>query len=172
LAIEASPDLSSEALRLRLADIGAALHDPDYVFYLPVEGSADPLGQHNTACRQLGEADRAAFEAFQASASEQDLDDAYVELDHWAVFGSFEAGRLACAGSMYPWDNAPIADMGVLTLPALRGKGHACALVRTMSRYARQQGFEPQYRCQMDNLASVALAKASGLMLFGTWEAS
>jgi hypothetical protein len=29
--------------------------------------------------------------------------------------------------------------------------------------------FEPQYRCQLDNHASVALAKACGLTLFGKW---
>ena len=98
------------------------------------------------------------------------LDDAYVELDHWAVFGSFDDGRLVCAASMYPWEDAPIADTGVLTLPSYRGKGHARKVVRAISRYACEQGYEPQYRCQTDNLASVALAKTAGLTLFGTWE--
>lgn len=44
------------------------------------------------------------------------MDDANVELDNWAVFGSFEEHRLVSAASMYPWDNAQIADLGVLTL--------------------------------------------------------
>lgn len=34
------------------------------------------------------------------------MDDAYVELDNWAVFGSFEEHRLVSAASMYPWDSA------------------------------------------------------------------
>ena len=42
--------------------------------------------------------------------------------------------------------------------------------MRAISRYACEQGYEPQYRCQTDNLASVALAKTAGLTLFGTWE--
>lgn len=76
--------------------------------------------------RQLTEQDDAIFSAFESSASEQDLDDAYVELDHWAVFGSFEQNRLVCAASMYPWgEDVQIADLGILTLSAYRGKGHA-----------------------------------------------
>lgn len=63
-----------------------------------------------------------------------------------------------------------IAETGVLTLPPFRGKGHARNVVRAISRYAYEQGFEPQYRCQLDNQASVALAKAAGLTLFGKWQ--
>ncbi|WP_319940676.1 hypothetical protein [Xenorhabdus littoralis] len=76
--------------------------------------------------RQLTEKeDEDVFSEFQSSVSEQDLNNAYVELDHWAVFGSFEQHRLVSAASMYPWDNAKIADLGVLTLAPFRGKGHA-----------------------------------------------
>ncbi|WP_319927622.1 GNAT family N-acetyltransferase [Xenorhabdus littoralis] len=121
--------------------------------------------------RQLTEKeDEDVFSEFQSSVSEQDLNNAYVELDHWAVFGSFEQHRLISAASMYPWDNAKIADLGVLTLAPFRSKGHARKVVRTISRYAYAQGYEPQYRSQLDNLASLALAKAVGLTLFGKWE--
>ncbi|WP_255412777.1 GNAT family N-acetyltransferase [Elizabethkingia sp. YR214] len=60
--------------------------------------------------------------------------------------------------------------MGVLTLPNYRGKGHARNLVHTICKYTLQQGYEPQYRCQIDNHASVALAAASGLTLYGKWD--
>jgi hypothetical protein len=46
----------------------------------------------------------AAFAEFQAAAIEQDLDDAYVELDHCLTFGAFQQNRLVAAASMYPWD--------------------------------------------------------------------
>ena len=39
-----------------------------------------------------------------------------------------------------------------------------------MFRYALTQGFEPQYRCQLDNAASNMLAANLGLQLFGQWE--
>nr|WP_244183506.1 GNAT family N-acetyltransferase [Xenorhabdus kozodoii] len=79
------------------------------------------------------------------------------------VFGAFEQNRLISAASMYPWEEAPIADLGVLTLVPFRGKGYASKVVRSISQYACTQGYEPQYRCQLDNQASVALAKAAGL---------
>jgi len=67
------------------------------------------------------------------------------------------------------WSDSPIADLGVLTLPDARGKGMARAVVQAINTVSRQQGYEPQYRCQLDNHASVALAKSCGLMLFGQW---
>ena len=125
---------------------------------------------HAGTVRRLTEHDGAVFAAFESSASEQDRDDAYVELDHWAVFGSFEQERLVCAASMYPWENAQIADLGVLTLVPFRGKGHARTVVRAICKHAYEQGYEPQYRCQLDNHASASVAKAAGLTLFGRWE--
>lgn len=170
IGVDRTRRMSIAALRERLAALGVRLHDPDYLFYLPETpkqgGAASPAAN----CRQLTPADREAFETFQAEASEQDLEDAYVELDHWAAFGSFEGDRLVSAASMYPWDNQRIADVGVLTLPAFRARGHARSVLQAINSFARCQGYEPQYRCQTDNDASVALARAAGLMLFGRWE--
>jgi len=151
----------------QLAHGGVGLHDPDYLFYLPADTCITP--DRSTATRRLTSKDRAAFEAFQADASEQDRDDAFVEMDHWAVFGCFDGDRLVSAASACPWENAPVADLGVLTLSNARGRGFARAVVLTISDFSRQEGYEPQYRCQLDNLASVALAKSSGFALFGKW---
>ncbi|MFU1795044.1 GNAT family N-acetyltransferase [Paenibacillus azoreducens] len=165
-------DLSEEIFRQMLNEAGVTLHGADYVFYFS-EAEKDVLLQESLegVLRRLTEQDDAVFSEFQSSASEQDLDDAYVELDHWAVFGSFEQNRLVSAASMYPWGyNAQIADLGVLTLTTFRGKGHARKVVRSICKYAYDQGYEPQYRCQLDNQASTALAKAAGLTLFGKWD--
>lgn len=164
-------ELSEQAFRQKLDESGVSMHGADYLFYFS-EGDKNVLMQENIAdgLLQLTEQDDNVFSEFQSSASEQDLDDAYVELDHWAVFGSFEQGRLVSAASMYPWENAQIADLGVLTLAPFRGKRHACKVVRSICRYAYNQGYEPQYRCQLDNHASVSLAKAAGLTLFGKWD--
>ena len=164
-------DLSEPTFRRKLNEAGVTLHGADYLFYFS-EVDKNVLLQENLegVLRRLTEQDGAIFSEFQSSASEQDLDDAYVELDHWAVFGSFEQNRLVSAASMYPWENAQIADLGVLTLTPFRGKGHARKVVRSISKYAYGQGYEPQYRCQLDNQASTLLAKAAGLTLFGKWE--
>jgi RimJ/RimL family protein N-acetyltransferase len=173
LGLERGQDLSASIFRQRLSGAGVTLHDADNVFYF-VDADKQALLQESHAdtvtVRQLTEHDGAIFAEFESSASEQDLDDAYVELDHWAVFGTFEQDLLVGAASAYPWQDAQIADIGVLTLAPFRGKGHARRVVRAICQYAYGQGCEPQYRCQLDNLASAAVAKAAGLTLFGTWE--
>ncbi|MEQ7049967.1 GNAT family N-acetyltransferase [Paenibacillaceae sp. P-4] len=164
-------ELTEATLRQKLNEAGVTLHGADYLFYF-TEADKNTLMQEavDGDLRQLTEQDHAVFFEFQAAALEQDLDDAYVELDHWAVFGSFEHNRLVSAASMYPWLNSHIADTGVLTLNDYRGKGHARKVVRSISKFAYTQGYEPQYRCQLDNYASTSLAKAAGLTLFGKWE--
>jgi GNAT superfamily N-acetyltransferase len=52
--------------------------------------------------------------------------------------------------------------MGVLTLPEARGRGHARQLVHAMAVSARASGLQPQYRCQLDNTASIITGR-SGL---------
>ncbi|ATQ76367.1 GNAT family N-acetyltransferase [Massilia violaceinigra] len=165
-------DLTEAMLRQKLQDTNVRLHGADYVFHF-TEAERQALLQEPLPddLRQLSATDDAMFAEFQSNASEQDLDNAYVELDHWVVFGSFEQDRLVCAASMYPWDDQKIADVGVLTLPPFRSKGHARRVIRAISRHAYAQGYEPQYRCQLDNAASVALAKGAGLTLFGKWDA-
>ena len=162
---------SEAILRQRLQQTEIRLHGADQLFYFSAADQQALLQQARLAhVRQLHAEDAALFARFQSLASEQDLDDAYVELDHWAVFGAFADGQLVCAASMYPWDGKKIADTGVLTLPDYRGAGHARGVIRGISRYACEQGYQPQYRCQTDNLASTALAKAAGLDLYGRWE--
>lgn len=165
-------ELSEAIFRQKLNEAGVMLHGADYLFYFAEADKCALLHEVVEGdLRQLAEHDYAVFSEFQAAASEQDLDDAYVELDHWAVFGSFEHNRLVSAASMYPWEDSQIADTGVLTLTDYRGKGHACKVVRSISKHAYEQGYEPQYRCQLDNHASTSLARAAGLTLFGKWEA-
>lgn len=170
-ALHKKQGLSEKTFRQKFIEAGVSLHGADYLFYFS-EADKNVVLQENLEgeLRRLTGQDHAIFSNFQSSASEQDLDNAYVELDHWAVFGSFEQNRLVSAASMYPWENAKIADLGVLTLTSFRGKGHARKVVRSISKYAYGQGYDPQYRCQLDNLASVSLAKAAGLTLYGKWD--
>lgn len=171
LGLVGGGEVDRPSLEAALADAGMRLHGADHLFFLPAEAHGpllqEPLPAH---IRRLTEADAAAFAAFEAEASEGDLDDAYVELDHWLVFGAFVVDELACAASMYPWAGSTLADLGVLTLPRFRGKGIARQVVRAMSAGALSRGHEPQYRCQLDNLASVALARSAGLTRLGSWD--
>ncbi|MCU1421620.1 MAG: acetyltransferase [Microbacteriaceae bacterium] len=149
-----------------VAAAGIALHGADFVYYFPEDArpAVDP------SVRVLTEADADAFAAFVAANTEQDLDDAWVELDHWLVAGAFEGDRLASAASMYPWEGSTLADLGVLTAPEFRGRGYGRRVVRGISALALERGHEPQYRCQVDNAASIALADAAGFTRFAAWD--
>lgn len=172
LALSERINLSETIFRQMLQEAGIPLHDADYLFYFAEAEKAVLLREQPASCvRPLTAQDAAAFAEFQSSASAEDLDAACVELDHWLAFGAFEDDRLVCAASMCPWqDDTDLADLGVLTLRTHRGKGHARNVVRAISRHALGKGYEPQYRCQLDNHASAALAKAAGLTLFGEWQ--
>jgi RimJ/RimL family protein N-acetyltransferase len=170
LSLIRRPVRSSDAFRRRLQEVGVSLHGADCLFYFSEADKYSLLADQPAGVRRLSDRDHAVFAEFQSAAAEQDMEDAYVELEHWAAFGAFEQNRLVSVASAYPWGGEQIADLGVLTLEPFRGRGHARKLVRSISQYAAGQGYEPQYRCQTDNEASLAVARAAGLTLFGRWE--
>lgn len=175
-AIRDLPDVStarSEAeLRAALTVAGIRLNGPDHLFFL-TEAAAQQLRETEDSrnVRALTENDQAAFAAFEAGVSAEDLDGASVELDHWMVFGAFEGDTLVAVGSSYPFEeDGALADMGVVTHPDHRGHGHARSVIRALARAALAADHEPQYRCQIDNTASVKLASRSGFVSIGTWD--
>ncbi|MBE0009386.1 MULTISPECIES: GNAT family N-acetyltransferase [unclassified Arthrobacter] len=171
LGVSSHQGIRVEDLAPRLAAAGIRLNGPDCLFYLPatdheaVRSEPSPEGT-----RQLTPEDQEAFTRFTGQAPAADLDEAFVELDHWLAFGTFTGGRLVAAASMYPWRGTRLADLGVITLPADRGHGHARRVVRAISSMALQLGYEPQYRCQLSNVASAALAESAGFVRFGQWD--
>ena len=161
--------------RAALSDAGQIMNGADHLFFLSESRKAELRASGNAAnVRRLTATDAAVFARFEGSASAQDLDDASVELDHWAVFGAFDGETLVAAGSAYPFEGkhaSGLADFGVLTLPEHRGRGHALEIVHAMARHVLDLGFEPQYRCQLDNTGSILLASRAGFIEYGTWDA-
>jgi GNAT superfamily N-acetyltransferase len=154
-----------------LSEARVTLNDPDAVFHLTTTDAGSLAAERPPAgVRPLTADDQADFDRLIAASPEDDVDEAYVELDHWLVFGHWVDGRIVSAASMYPWDDSTLADTGVLTAPDYRGRGLGSATVRAMNARALELGFEPQYRCQLDNHASVALARSAGLTQFGSWK--
>ena len=163
--------VTAEALALALGAAAVKLNGADYLFYLPTQEQAlVRSARPSPDTRQLTDIDADAFANFAAQAPADDLDEAFVELDHWLVVGTFADEQLVSAASMYPWRDTQLADIGVITIPAFRGRGLANATIRAISARALQQGYEPQYRCQLDNAPSVALARSAGFVSFGTWD--
>ena len=161
-------------LRAALAAAGEEMNGADHLFFLPEALKAELRATTGPAhVRRLTLADEAAFALFEAAAPEADFDEAFVELGHWVAFGAFDGDTLVAAGSAYPFeDDSLLADIGVVTLPGSRRQGHGRALVHALSRHALAEGFEPQYRCQLDNASSVAIARRAGFVSLGTWDVS
>ena len=167
-----SPAVSSEAaFRALLAARGFPLSNPEYSFYVDL-ASRPAIEEEKDApnIRVLTPADAAAFAEFEAANSPEDLEEAYVELDQWVVMGALAGDRILGAAAMYPWRGTTLADIGIIVRPDARGAGHARALVRAISREAYRRGHEPQYRCDVTNTASYALALSAGFSLYGTWQ--
>jgi len=162
---------SAADFRRAVSDAGITLNDADQIFYFTDDAAkAVRVEARSPRVRPLTDDDAEVFAVFQSSASEDDLDAAWVELDHWLVVGSFEGDRLVSAASAYPWAGSRVADVGILTLPDFRGTGRARAVVRAICAEVFERGHEPQYRSQRENLGSTATALSAGLRLFGTWE--
>jgi RimJ/RimL family protein N-acetyltransferase len=170
LGVAADEILDTSGVDDRLRAAGVHLNDPDALHYLPagVVAAANASDDHRST-RRLTPDDADAFARFTAAAPDDDLDEAFVGLDHWLAFGTFVEGELAAAASAYPWGETLLADIGVITLPASRGRGLGRDTVRAISAAARALGYEPQYRCQLDNAPSVAVAEAAGFVHFGQW---
>ncbi|MEL0627592.1 GNAT family N-acetyltransferase [Salinibacterium amurskyense] len=163
--------ITSDQLRSELDAAGVALNGTDRLFYLPRHAQESLRAEVTPeSTRPLTEADTAAFEQFTAAIPENELDEAFVELDHWLVYGTFADDRLVAASSMYPWRGSQLADLGIITLPEYRGQGFATQTVRAISARALADGYEPQYRCQLGNDGSSAVALAAGFTLFGQWD--
>ncbi|MFJ4039157.1 GNAT family N-acetyltransferase [Microbacterium sp. NPDC090007] len=170
IGLDDGETIPADEVTTRIEAAGVSLNDPDHLFYLPLEEQEVVAAEtHGIHTRRLTADDAPAFATMVAAAPEHELDEAFVELDHWLVVGTFVDTRLVAAASMYPWGATHLADLGVITLPEFRGRGLARATVRALSAEALARGYEPQYRCQLDNAASVALAIASGFRRFGEW---
>lgn len=166
LGLSAGQELGTEEV---LERAGAALGDPDQLWYLP--GGVLPEGDDDGRTRVLGPADAAAFDRMVAQVPAPEVDEAFVELDHDLVVGTVDdTGELVCAASAYPWRSSALSDIGVLTVPAARGQGHAAVTVRTICRLLLAAGTQPQYRCDVTNTASAGVARAVGLRRFALWQ--
>lgn len=157
--------LDDHAWAAALLKADERLADPDHLFSYPETRGPAP----DPRVRTLTADDAEAFVGFRAGCGEAELDEAFVELDHWAVVGVVDGGSILAAASAYPLNDSPVADIGVITSPAMRGRGLAAAMTRTLSRHILDQGLIPLYRCGFDNVASAATARAAGMERFGSW---
>lgn len=162
---------SEDDFRKSIEAAGIKLNGADFLFFLPREAQRILVAEEPRAgVRRLTEADADAFKAFEAEIPAEDLDGAAVGIDDWMAYGAFENGVLVAVGSSYPVQDAALADIGVVTHPGFRRQGHARSIVHALARAALKAKHEPQYRCQLDNPSSAALARRLGFAALATWD--
>ncbi len=154
--------------RRRLTAAGIRLNEKDLIHHLPLSAPQRHRGSDGT--RVLTAEDAELFAGFTDRCSADDLDEAYVELDHWLVHGAFDGTELVAAASAYPWFGSTLADIGVITRPDRRGLGHGRRVVASIAADLLARDHEPLYRCQPSNVSSAALARSGGFTVLGQWE--
>jgi len=118
--------------------------------------------------RPLTEADRAAFEAFQARCSPDDLTESDIESSQGHPFGVFDGDRIVAGASTYPW--LAFIDVGVLGDPGYRQQGLGKAVVSAVGQAVTAQGGVMCYRHALSNTGSQGIAEGLKLSLYAAVE--
>lgn len=160
--------LSSELLQrawgpARKADIQAGL-----VFHLRPNELVRPELDPQFVLRRLTRADEPAMTALRECCAENEIDEAFVEIEHEIAWGCFRGEQLVAVGSGYRRNG--FMDYGVLTNPDFRGHGLARHVVCALTDDSHKLGLIPQYRCNRVNQASRRVAEAAGFTLYYTTE--
>ncbi|MEO0595468.1 MAG: GNAT family N-acetyltransferase, partial [Chloroflexota bacterium] len=129
------------------------------VFYLHPDDFM-PVPDSDLPIRALTEADTPALELLKTQCTEEEFEDSWVSATDELSFGAFDGDRLVACASMYQlWG---FADPGVLVDPAYRKRRLGVAVVSKICEQVIADGLVMNYRCTVDNIASMKLATRLG----------
>lgn len=160
-ALQTPVTLTGEAIRTSAHDYPLSITASDVLCYLEPNAFRPVEAEVPFRSQQLTLADRAALERLHTACSEDDVDNAYVEIDHDTVWGVWHDRDVVAAASMYG-TRSGFHDIGVLTHPAFRGRQLGKVVVSALCSYALAQDALVQYRCHEDLWSSLRLAQALG----------
>jgi GNAT superfamily N-acetyltransferase len=135
-----------------------ASQDVDLIHYLP---TADLLAfppPPSYRVRQLGLPDRQHMAALHDSCTPDEVDNAFIEVDHEIAFGCFRDETLVAAASGYRMFG--FMDIGVLTHAHFRKLGLGKVVVAALCAWAVAHDVIAQYRCDARNTASLGVARS------------
>jgi ribosomal protein S18 acetylase RimI-like enzyme len=116
--------------------------------------------------RQLTTDDAPAVGAFKTSVPAADYEEAGFDKGMPAgIWGAFDGGSLVAMS--HATTVGKLADIGVVTTPAARGRGIATALVADMLAGSFLEHDVARYRARVSNQPSLALAKRLGFEGYG-----
>ncbi|MFQ5977869.1 MAG: GNAT family N-acetyltransferase [Candidatus Heimdallarchaeota archaeon] len=105
--------------------------------------------------------DKKDLDALHKSCPFDEVDNAYVHIDHELVFGAFFEHKLVSAASAYDWRGF-VVDLGVLTRPDFRRKGLGKAVVSAMCEKEIANDRIMQYRAHIELISSWKIPESLG----------
>lgn len=90
----------------------------------------------------------------------EEVDNAYVEIDHEIILGCFDGDKLVSAASTVDWD--AYYDIGIITHSDYRKRGLAKRLVYELCLEIFKSGKIPLYRFEVSLFGSAGVAKSLG----------
>ncbi|MCP4547431.1 MAG: GNAT family N-acetyltransferase [bacterium] len=113
-------------------------------------------------CRRLDGADKEIFDALQAACTEEEREAAEIDIDQPAIFGRFEQDKLTALSALLHFGDT-VADVGVLTHPQFRRRGHGREVVAAITAWTLANTERAViYRYAGDNHASRGVATSLG----------
>ena len=145
-------------VRSLYGDAVSSIHGPFWLGYATADTFRAVAGSE---VRPLGTQDRPALVELRSLVTEDEWVDAGMEMDTRQEFGLMVDGRLAAAGTLNPFRGAP-ANVGVLTHPSHRRRGHGSALLSALTSLALAETNIAQSRVLEDNHAALGIARRLG----------
>ncbi len=118
-----------------------------------------PAGVHTG--RLLDSGDEAAFHRLAEYCDETEREHSGLEFSQGPLFGCFRESQLVATAGYRVW-GGELANIGVLTHPAHRGRGYGRSVVSGITAETLDRGLVPHYRALHTNHASLAVARALG----------
>ena len=106
--------------------------------------------------------EKSDLEFFYSDCSGKDIETLDLSFDEEVALGLYHQGRLAAISRYAPIRDSGIADITVVVRNGERGFGHSTPLVSEIITLALAQGYEPKYRVDETNAASIAVALRLG----------
>lgn len=163
---EAAEDLLSLPHTAPFADYIDALFEgvtfsPDDALYLCCD-NAHLKDADSSVCIPLGAEHEDAVQALLSSLAPEEAARAMLSAQDDIAFGLFQDGKL-CAAASAQIENG-LADIAVVVHPACRQSGLGKAVVRAVCRQAFSLQLIAQYRAELANMPSTALAQSLGFV--------
>lgn len=142
-------------------DKQVSLDHTDYIYYLSPNEFIPFSPEEEFTVRQLSMKDKKDLDALHKACPFDEVDNAYVHIDHELAFGAFFEHKLVSAASAYDWRGFAV-DAGVLTRPDFRRKGLGKAVISAICEKEIVNDRIMQYRAHIELISSWKIPESLG----------